>query len=268
MPGSFAFADSVPRQIAWAGNRLEGYRVELALSPRPGTPALFSSPAWQGNLALSSLDERLQIAAREQYATLWAASSLDDIPAGLGGLELCPASALDARLPSGLVAGPPVEMRTRYNWQGAHSFRGGWFASWSEWASVDGSGRVDERPAFRVELPGGWALFARVQWDYHWKKRIETKTLCVLECYGEPGWYWDWDEWPPFCIDVTTTYWQKYCPPNNPEPGCPLITFGISSDWWRPIEADEAHTLHRASDGLERYLDLVVVQSQPLLTGP
>ena len=267
-PGTFDYADGPRRTIEWSRNRIEGYRVELGLSPHAGTPAVLASSARIGNLAASSIDERLRLFGRDQYPVLCASSSLDDLPANLGGVELCPATSVDAQLPGGLVTGPSGEMQLRYNWSGGSPFRGGWFAGWSEWASVDGSGSVNGSPAYRVEFTTGWALFARVQWDYHWRELIQTEQHCGWEYYGEPGWYWDWDQWPPTCIDVTTTYWQKYCPPNNPEPGCPVITYGVSSDWWKYIDSLEAHTIHVRDEGFDRYLDLVVLQSQPLLTGP
>jgi hypothetical protein len=267
-PGTFDYADSSTRTIEWSRNRLEGYRVELSLSPHAGTSTLVTSSTRQGNLAVRSLDERLYVRGKDQYPAICAASSLDDLPANLGGVELCPASSVDAQLPGGLITGPSGSMLQRYNWDGGSPFRGGWFAGWSEWASVDGSGNLDGSPAYRVEITTGWALFARVQWDYHWRELTQTEQHCGWEYYGEPGWYWDWDEWPPVCIDVTTTYWQKYCPVNNPEPGCPTISYGRSSDWWQYIDAFEAHTIHLGADGFARYLDLVVLQSQPLLTGP
>jgi hypothetical protein len=267
-PGTFAYADSRPRTITWPRNRIEGFRIELGLSPNAGSPAILAIPARQGNLAIAPLDERLRLFSRGQYPALCAASSLDDLPANLGGLELCPASSVDAQLPGGLLTGPSGDMLQRYGWNGASAFRGGWFAGWSEWASVGGSGGFDGSPAFRAEITAGWALFARVQWDYHWQQLSRTVQHCGWEYYGEPGWYWNWDHWPPICIDVTTTTWKKYCPPNNPEPGCPTLTYGRSSDWWRYIASFEAHTIRAANGSFARYIDIVILQSQPLLTGP
>lgn len=267
-PDTFDFADSSPRAVEWARNRLEGYRVELGLSPHAGTSTLLSSTARQGNLAANSLDERLHLVGKDQYSSICAASSLDDLPAIMGGVELCPASSVDAQLPGELIAGPSGSMPQRYNWYGSTPFRGGWFAGWSEWASVEGSGSVDGSPAYRLEFTTGWALFARVQWDYHWREQSRTEQLCGWEYYGEPGWYWDRDQWPPICIDVTTTYWRKYCPVNNPEPGCPSINYGLGSDWWQYIDSFEAHSIHLNGEGFSRYLDIAVLQSQSLLNDP
>ena len=267
-PGTFGWSDSSPRTIEWSDNRIEGYRIELGLSPDPTTTTVTWSSASDGNLSAFSLDARMKLYSESQYAQACASSSLGKLPESLGGVKLCPASAAAGLLPGGLLTGPSGEQLDRYTWDNAGVFRGGWFGGLSQWASVTGSGSVDGHPAYRTQFMAGWALYARVQWDYHWKRFEETVQYCGWEYYGEPGWYWDWSQWPPTCIDVVETYWEKFCPPNNPEAGCPLITYGITSDWWRYIESLESRTIYVPDQGFQPYLDLVVLQSQSLLTGP
>jgi len=159
-------------------------------------------------------------------------------------------------------------MLQRYAWGAGGAFQGGWFGGLSQWASVNGSGNVQGQPAYRTRFTTGWVLYARAQWDYHWKEFEETVQYCGWEYYDRPGWYWDWSQWPPFCIDVVETYWQKFCPPNNPESGCPVITYGMTSDWWQYLTGLEARTIFVPDKGYQAYLDIVVLQSQSLLYGP
>jgi len=267
-PDAFGWQDSEPRSIEWPANRIEGYRIELGLSPDPTTSTVTWSPVSDGNLAAFSLDARMRLYSESQYSQACTSSSLAKLPEGLGGLKLCPASAAEALLPGGLVAGPSAEQRNRYAWDGAGVFRGGWFGGLSQWASVTGSGSVDGRPAYRTQFMTGWALYARVQWDYHWKRFEQTVQYCGWEYYGEPGWYWDWSQWPPVCVDEVETRWEKFCPPNNPKAGCPIISYGITSDWWRYMGSMEARTIYLPDRGYQPHLDLVVLQSQALLTAP
>ena len=267
-PETFGWQDSDPRVVEWPANRIEGFRIELGLSPDPTTPTVAWSQAGDGNLAAFSQDAGISLYSRDQYAQACASTSLGRLPESLGGLRLCPAAAAERLLPGDLFSGPAGDMLQRYGWSGAGGFRGGWFGGLSQFASVTGSGRIEGRPAYRMQFMAGWALYARVQWDYHWKRFRETVQYCGWEYYGEPGWYWDWTQWPPICIDEVETYWRKFCPPNNHEPGCPLITYGITSDWWRYMGSLEARTIYLPERGYQPYLDLVVLQSQSLLKAP
>ncbi len=269
-PGSFGYTDSLRRTVEWPDNRLEGYRVELRLAPEAAGPGIGAGRAAIGNLAVESLDPGLLLFAEDRYFAACAASTLGSLPASLGGLELCPPSAVERLLPRGLVTGPPAGMEPRYPWA-AGAFRGGWFGGWSDWASVKASGRVLGHPAYRTELTTGWDLFARAQWDYHFRLVKERTEVCGWGYYGEPGWHWHWEFWPPMppvCIHRTAARWEKFCPPGNPEPGCPGITYGAGADWWRAISGFEAHTIYLPEEGFRRYLDLIVFQSQALRTGP
>jgi len=266
--GSFGWQDSDRRTIQWSHNRIEGYRVELGLSPDASSPTVVWSPASEGNLGVYSQDVRLKLFEKSQYSDACTSSSLGQLPRSLGGLRLCPTSAVEGLLPGGLLTGPSGYMLLRYTWGAGGAFQGGWFGGLSQWASVNGSGNDQGHPAYRTRFTTGWVLYARAQWDYHWKEFEETVQYCGWEYYGQPGWYWDWSQWPPSCIDVVETYWKKFCPPNNPESGCPVITYGMTSDWWQYITGLEARTIFVPDKGYQAYLDIVVLQSQSLLYGP
>jgi hypothetical protein len=268
MPGSFGWQDSKRRTIQWTDNRIEGYRVELGLSPDANNPTVVWSPVSDGNLGVYALDGRLKLYEKSHYADACASSSLAMLPKSLGGLDLCPTSAMEGLLKGDLLTGPPGNMLQRYAWGTGAPFNGGWFAGLSQMASVSGSGSDQGKPAMRVVFTTGWRLYARVQWDYHWKAYEKAVQYCGWEYYGQPGWYWDWTQWPPTCVDALETYWKKYCPPNNPQSGCPTITYGLSSDWWKSITGLEAHTIFVPGKGYQASLDIVVLQSQSLLQGP
>ncbi len=268
-PGTFDYADSARRTISWSKNRIEGYRIELALSPYAGLPTILESTARQGNLAVHALDERLRLFSRDRYRRAvrrLVAGRPARQPGGPGAVpgvfRRRPASGRADRRAGGQPCSPATTGRGPIP-----SAAGGSPAGRSGPRSAVREATTAARRFGSRSLPG-WALFARVQWDVHWRQLSQTEQHCGWEYYGEPGWYWDWDQWPPVCIDVTTTTWKKYCPPNNPQPGCPTITYGVSSDWWQLINSFEAHTIRLQDGGFGRYLDVVVLQSQPLLTGP
>jgi hypothetical protein len=267
-PGSFGWADSPGRTVRWTDNRIEGYRIQLALSPSPRAITSQPGTTMDGNLALSTIDSRLMLSDGAGYARFCAASSLGNLPRGLGGLGLCPAAMVEPQLPKDLLSGPSGAERDRYSWDAVDAFQGGWFGGFSQWASVTGSGLSGGHPAYRVQVGTGWALYARVQWDAHWRRLQHQVQYCGWEYYGQPGWYWDWSQWPPVCIDATESHWEKFCPGDHPEAGCPTIRYGAHYGRWRYLGEFESGTIYIPGQGYLPNLDLVVLQSQALLTVP
>lgn len=267
-PGSFGWLDSPKRRVEWTHNRIEGYRIELALSPNPQPPNANQGLIRDGNLGVISLDSRLSLSGRGGYAQFCAASSLGNLPRSLGGLGLCPTAMVEAQLPRNLVIGPHGGERDRYAWDANNAFQGGWFGGFSQWASVTGSGIENGHPAYRVEVVTGWALYGRIRWDEHWRRLQRQVQHCGWEYYGQPGWYWDWSQWPPVCIDVTETHWEKFCPPDHSESGCPTIRYDAPYGRWQYLGELESHTLYVPGQAYQPHLDLVVLQSQALLTFP